>query len=268
MNTYNTKFNTRESMYMRVLEENDNTMGILEEIKVEKYDEKTVHYYTRVRRSNGIVGIYETEALNSWLNINSVDPNTRDNIYYMKPRIKQKLEWMKKYSYLKNSDITQEFKNKILMDYLSDIESHEKLELARAFVDISTFRSLNLIHLNLNAKNTTDKTGNGWLLRISSLHKTENLKSNTQVVVISRGKYQQRLVEVDGMGFIFYNGSVVGDPFEFKDRVYICLIDAILYFIKNIKINKIIKPEPESEPEPEPELEKEKEEEYKSNYLA
>lgn len=236
----NISFSSREYMYSAVIEEHKNTFGLIDIIDPDEYQNQKVHYYTRIRRSNGSVGIYETEALNKWIEQNPVDPITRENIFFQKQRIASKLSWMQKFDTMKTSDIDSTFKNKILKAYLEN--PIENKEAARAFVDISTFYNCGFVHKDLTVENTKNAAKNGWLLRVSSKHGSVELKKNTQVIVFSTSKIQQRLVEVDGMGFIYYRGSDMSEPLIYKNSVYSCLIDAIQAKLGNIPFNSIVIP--------------------------
>ncbi len=234
-------FNSNENAYSSLIIQNHDTMGLIDTIDAAEYKNQQVHYYTRIRRPNGCIGLYETEALKTWIDQNPIDPLTRQNIYFQKPRVDAKLSWMKKFNIIKTSDVTSEFKQKILRNYIDN--PTENKEEARAFVDISTFFDYGLIHKDLTFENTINTVGKGWLLRVSSKHNSDDLKKNTQVVVFSTGKIQARLVEVDGMGFIYYNGNDISDPLIYKTSVYTCLIDAIMAKIGDIEFKSIVIPD-------------------------
>lgn len=233
-------FNSREYVYSAVINEHNDTMGLIDTIKSSEYKNQQVHYYTRIRRNNGCIGLYETEALKKWIDRNPIDPITRQNISFQKPRVDAKLSWMKKFDTMKTSDITSAFKQKILNDYITN--PIENREAARAFVDISTFYDCGFVHKNLSFKNTNKTAGNGWLLRMSSKHGSDDLEKNTQIVVFSTGTIQKRLVEVDGMGFIYYNGNDIYDPLKCINSVHLCLIDAIEANLGVIPFKSIVIP--------------------------
>lgn len=233
-------FCSRENMYSVVVEEHKNLFGLVDTFDPEEYKKLPVHYLIRIRRPNGTVSLYETHALKKWLDQNPTDPITRENISFQKKRVIEKLSWMQKFDTMKNSDVTSTFKKKLLKDYIDN--PIQNREAARAFVDISTFYDCGFVYENLTVENTKETAGNGWLLRVSSKHRSNDLKKNTQVVVFSTGKIQQRLLEVDGMGFIYYNGKDISDPLLYKNSVYPCLIDAIEAKLGIIPFNSIVIP--------------------------
>ena len=67
-------------MYGTVLKENHNTMGLIDMIDKEEVKNEHPHYYTRIRRSNGRIGLYETEGLADWFKHQKTDPLTREDI--------------------------------------------------------------------------------------------------------------------------------------------------------------------------------------------
>lgn len=236
----NISFKSRENMYSSIIEEYEGTFGLLDTIDSKEYKNQQVHYYIRIRLFNGNIALYETHGLKRWLDQNSTDPITRENILFQKPRVIAKLSWMQKFNTMVNSDITPTFKKNILKAYINDPIKNK--EAARAFVDISTFYDCGYVHKDLTVYNTKEVAKDGWLLRVSSKHNSKELKKNTQVVVFSTGKIQKRLVEVDGMGFIYYNGNNISEPLEYKNIVYPCLIDAIIAKLGIIQFNSIVIP--------------------------
>lgn len=225
-------WHSREFLYRGIISENHGTTGLVDTIDSAVYANKSVHSYTRIRRPNGCVGVYETGALMKWAEINPVDPQTREDISFQIPRIKQKMEWSAKYSHLKAGDITSEFKMSILRKHILNPGDRETTELARAFVDLATFDLCGYIHKDLKLEDTMKVAGNGWLLRKSSLHGSSRLKKNTRVAVLATGEYMVRIVEADGMGVLFYSGDQVVEPLELKKTtVFVCLIDAIKSFV-------------------------------------
>lgn len=240
-------FETRENGYMMCVQEHDGSMGLLDVIDHKEYENEGVHYYIRIRRSNGTIGLYETNALYTWVvDNNGTDPLTRENIWYQKQRLKSKKLWNNLYGNMKTSDITSEFKQQCLTDYLNDPDDENIREKARAFVDIATFQDYGLIHQNMSFEETKKytETHTGWLLRISSVHGTDVLNKNTRVVVFATRSLQQRFQETDGMGYIMLGGSVIGDPMGYTTSVKVSLIDLIEYGCtrKNVRVQDIIKP--------------------------
>ena len=240
-------FETRENGYTMCVQYHDGSMGLMDVIDHKEYENEGVHYYIRIRRSNGTIGLYETNALYTWvIENNGTDPLTRDDIWYQKSRIKSKKLWKTLYGNMKISDLTSDFKKQCLMDYLNNPDDNDIKEKARAFVDIATFELSGLIHTDMSFTQTTEymSTRTGWILRVSSVHGTDVLKKNTRVVVFATRGFQQRFQETDGMGYIMLGGSVIGDPMGYTGSVQVSLIDLIEYGCnrKNVKVQDIIKP--------------------------
>lgn len=240
-------FETRENMYMQCVQDHDGTMGRLDVIEQKEYKNESVHHYIRIRRSNGTIGLYETDGLYTWvIENNGTDPLTREDLWYQRHRLESKKLWKKLYSGLKTSDITAEFKQQCLTDYLQNPDDVDIKEKARAFVDIATFELGGLVHKGMTFNETSEflKNTNGWMLRISSIHKTVQVKKNTQIIVFCCGGYQQRFQETDGMGYMLLSGSVVGNPMTSCHKVEVSLIDLIEYSCsrQGVSVKDIIKP--------------------------
>lgn len=230
-NTNSHGFDSRENMYTSVIMENDGTMGLADVIDYKEYKNETVHHYIRIRRLNGTIGIYETDALYTWvIEHKGKDPITREDLSHQHNRIRDKKRWRDLYREMKTSDITLEFKQQVLDDYLEDAGNTEVTEKARAFVDIATFDSMGLIHKDLNIDDTIKlvSTNRGrWLMRMSSKHGSADLNINTRIAVIACHGYQQRFQETDGLGYIPLLGYNIGDPMERKHNTFSCLIDLL-----------------------------------------
>jgi hypothetical protein len=240
-------FDTRENGYLTCIQDHDGSMGLLDVIDHKEYENEGVHYYIRIRRSNGTIGLYETDALYTWvIDNNGTDPLTRENIWYQKSRLIAKKLWRTLYCDMKTSDITVEFKQQCLTDYLNNTGDENITQKARAFVDIATFESSGFIHQNMSFSETTKYTESrpGWLLRMSSVHGTNVLNTNTRVVVFASRGFQQRFQETDGMGYIILGGSAIGDPMGYTNNVNVSLIDLIEYGCTRqlLKVHDIIKP--------------------------
>lgn len=239
-------FDSRENMYINSITENDGTMGLCDVIDHKEYKKESAHHYIRIRRSNGTIGIYESDALYTWvIEHNGRDPITRDDLSHQHNRIRAKKRWYDLFKEIKTFDITIEFKQKILLDYLKDSSNPELTEKARAFVDIATFDSLGLIHKDLDINSTSKflRINKGkWLMRMSSKHCSVDLNINTRIVVIACYEYQQRVQETDGLGYIALSGYEIGDPMTLKNKAFPCLIDILEKKLKenNIHIKNII----------------------------
>lgn len=239
----NNMFTTRETGYSMCVDENDGSMGILDVIDKEESKDLPVHYYTRIRCSNGCTNLYETEALFQWIIHNPIDPQTRENIFFQKERISQKIKWLNMFNNMKSLDINTNKKVEFLKNYLQNSSVKLTRENARAFVDISTFFEASLIHKDITPKQGKELAGdNKWLLRVSRKHGSVDLAKNIQVVVFVSKKSHVRVAEVDGMGYIIYNGDDLGDPFMYKNKVFTCLIDVLELLTLKLGIEKIVKP--------------------------
>lgn len=229
-------FRQTSSLYANIVESNDGTMGLIDEISSAEYPKQVPHSSVRIRRLNGVVGLYETSALLEWMDKNPIDPLTRADISKQLPRIKEKIKWTNMFKDLKNEDITPEFRKQALMDYMSDIKDDSKKEKARAFADMESYHSAGYLS-NLTYHQTTVALAcntDKYILRKSSLHDSKILPKNTGIMVVGIVGEQKRLAEVDGFGFIFYKGSDIVEPMFISDRdIHICLVDAIESHVNN-----------------------------------
>lgn len=223
-------FDSRENAYTALVLDNDGTMGLEDVINHTQYKNNGVHHYIRIRRSNGTIGLYETNSIYKWVIIsNGKDPITREDLWYQKSRIRDKKKWFDLFIKMKTSDITIEFKQRVLMDYLNNPTDIIIREKARSFIDIATFEHMGLIHKNLSFSQTNEffrqPNRSGWMLRMSSKHKSAPV--NSHIAVFASSGIQQRFQETDGLGYIRLSGSVIGDPMSIKQYTHTCLIDIL-----------------------------------------
>ena len=207
----------------------------------QKEYKKNMHYYITIRRPNGTLCVYETNALYSWvIDKHNNDPITDENLWYQTDRIRDKNKWLTLYKNIEISNIT-EFTQQILIDYLNNPNKIELLEKARAFVGIETFYSLGLIHKHMSTKKTRSYTSsrqNQWMLRVSSNGTNCNRTtcSNSQVVVFAYNNKYTRLQETDGAGCISLSGYDT-DPMNYKCTMKSCFIDLLLETCNKIHFN-------------------------------
>jgi hypothetical protein len=130
---------------------------------------------------------------------------------------------------MKTSDNTKFFRINCLLKYLHEPFLPETYDTACAFVDITTFSDLNMIHdIGLEEAHNILQQKEGWFLRKSSLHMNQRLPKNSQIIVLcfhtkEHGIRQTRLLDLGGSGWIILYGESLNLNRPVKNSLIECL---------------------------------------------
>jgi len=180
-------FLPKRQQYASIVSSHLGELDLSDTITLERYQDQPYHEILPIRRYLADqIFPYNTSLLAAWVEKNVTDPVTREDLSYVLPRIRQRKQWLVKYSDIKTKDVTPSFLDTAAREYFNtDIKqsldlSKSLTDRARAFVDLPTLERIGILFPDLDANSAEQLLlqSNGylqthslrWLIRKSSQH--------------------------------------------------------------------------------------------------